>query len=68
MLAYVRRPASERLLVALNLGGRPGRLAPPGVRLAGRVELSTHPDRDGDAVAGELVLRGDEGLVVRLDS
>ena len=67
VLAYVRSDGDERWLVALNLGGRPGRLAPPGVRLAGRVELSTHPDRDGDEVAGELTLRGDEGLVVRLD-
>jgi alpha-glucosidase len=67
VLAYVRSDGRERWLVALNLGPEPGRLAPPGVRLAGRVELSTHPDRDGDEIDGELTLRGDEGLVVQLD-
>jgi alpha-glucosidase len=67
VLAYVRSDGQQRWLVALNLGTEPARLAPPGVRLAGRVELSTHPDRDGDEIEGELTLRGDEGLVLRLD-
>lgn len=66
VLAYVRSDGQQRWLLALNLGAEPGRLAPLGVRPAGRVELSTHPDRDGDEVDGELILRGDEGLVVKL--
>ena len=49
-----------------DLPGVLSRLAPPGLALAGRVALSTHPDRDGDPVAAPLELRGDEGVVVEL--
>ncbi|HVD29181.1 MAG TPA: alpha-amylase family glycosyl hydrolase [Mycobacteriales bacterium] len=66
VLAYVRSDGTRGWLVALNLGQQPGRLAPEGVRPAGRVEVSTHVDRAGDPVDGDLVLRGDEGVVVRL--
>jgi alpha-glucosidase len=67
VLAYLRTaPGGARYLVALNLGPRPARLAGPGLAGAGRVALSTHPDRDGDPVAAPLDLRGDEGVVVEL--
>jgi alpha-glucosidase len=67
VLAYLRSaPGGARHLVALNLGPRPARLAGPGPAVAGRVALSTHPDRDGDPVAAPLDLRGDEGVVVEL--
>jgi alpha-glucosidase len=67
VLAFLRTaPGGARYLVALNLGPDPARLAAPGLALAGRVALSTHPDRDGDPVAAPLELRGDEGVVVEL--
>jgi alpha-glucosidase len=70
VLAYRRTgPGGERWLVALNLGPRPARLAVPGPAPAGRVAVSTHPDRDGAAAGeagGQLELRGDEGVVVEL--
>jgi alpha-glucosidase len=67
VLAYVRRARGDEssFLVALNLGGRPHRLAwssPQG----GAVALSTHLDRGGEPVAGELQLRPHEGVIVRL--
>ncbi len=65
VLAYLRRApgGGSGFLVALNLGPRPQllRRAP-----AGTVVLSTHPDRDGEPVGGDLPLRPDEGVVVRL--
>jgi alpha-glucosidase len=65
VLAYLRSaPGGARYLVVLNLGPRPARLV--GLAMAGRVALSTHPDRDGDPVAAPLDLRGDEGVVVEL--
>ncbi len=66
VLADLRSNGEQDWLVALNLGPDPARLAPPGVRLIGRVELSTHPDRDGAEVDGELILRGNEGLALPL--
>jgi hypothetical protein len=35
---------------------------------AGRILLSTHTDRLGEAVAGHLQLRADEGVVIELTS
>jgi alpha-glucosidase len=66
ILAYLRAGAGRRYLVALNLGPHPSHLAPPGLALAGRIALSTNPDRDGHPVDGELSLGGDEGVVVAL--
>ena len=51
-----------RFLVALNLGSTPASLDFAG---AGEVALSTHADRDGDAIDGVVEIRGDEGVVVR---
>ncbi len=65
VLAYVRRAreSESAFLVALNLGARANVLRPIG---GGDIVLSTHLDRDGEHVAGELRLRADEGVVVRL--
>jgi alpha-glucosidase len=68
LLLFVRELGRERLLVALNLGGQPAEAALAGGRLAGRVLLSTFGDRDGEAVAGSLNLRGNEGIVVELSA
>jgi alpha-glucosidase len=64
LLAYVRAKNGRRFLVALNFGGREQALDLAGLR--GRVAAGTHPDRAGEEVAGRLLLRGDEGLVVEL--
>ncbi len=68
VFAYERRHANgERLLVALNLGQEPQRLALPGAGLLpARVLLSSALDRTDEAVAGELALRPDEGVVLNL--
>ena len=63
VLAYERR-ADRRVLIALNLGGRPRALR--GVP-AGTLRLSTYLDRAGEPVAATLRLRPDEGVVVALD-
>jgi alpha-glucosidase len=66
VLAYLRTGPGDRWLVALNLGPGPARLALPGPAPAGRVALSTTPDRDGQQVGDVLDLGGDEGVVVEL--
>jgi alpha-glucosidase len=69
VLAYARRGrrGESAFLVALNLGGRPHRLALPGDAGAGRIVLTTALDREGDRVRGEVRLREDEGVIIRLD-
>ena len=65
VLAYVRRstPDTNAFLIALNLGAEPQILhdAPPCT-----IELSTHLDRENEAVAGAVRLRADEGVIARL--
>jgi alpha-glucosidase len=70
VLAYFRRSRAGEtdFLIALNLGPEPHVLsdALPPDGAGGTVALSTHPDRAGDHVSGDLHLRPDEGIVVRL--
>jgi len=69
LLAYIRRGRTGEcsFLVVLNLGSR-GQVfhrdpeAPPGT-----IVLSTHLDRHNERVKNNFALRGDEGIVVRLD-
>ncbi|MBV9775385.1 MAG: DUF3459 domain-containing protein, partial [Gemmatimonadetes bacterium] len=68
VLAYLRRSpeGGGDFLVALNLGSTPQVLPRPASAPGGTVALSTHPDRAGERVEGNLHLRPDEGVVVRL--
>jgi alpha-glucosidase len=59
-LVHVRESGEDRLVVALNLTDRPRHVA-----LGGEIVLSTGLDRHGERVAGALVLRPDEGVIVR---
>jgi alpha-glucosidase len=66
VLAYRRAAGGRRFLVALNLGGETRSLE-MGRGTSGTVAVSTNPERDGEGVEWTLVLRGAEGVVVRLD-
>jgi alpha-glucosidase len=68
VLAYVRRgrKGESSFLVALNLGSRGHVLHRPLDAPAGAIILSTHLDRHGERVKGNIALRGDEGIIVRL--
>ncbi len=65
VLAHQRAHGGRLLTVALNLGHAPVRFACLG--LEGRVRLSTHLDREGEAVRDVVSLRGDEGVVIGPD-
>ncbi len=61
VLAYIREADDTAIRVVLNLTSRPAGLEVPG---AWTVRLSTSLRRDGERVAGPLVLHPDEGLVL----
>ncbi|MQA89470.1 MAG: DUF3459 domain-containing protein [Gemmatimonas sp.] len=69
VLAYVRdgRRGEDSFLVALNLGPHPHVLKAPEGADTGTVVLSTYLDRAEEEVAGEVELRPNEGLVIRLN-
>jgi len=66
LLTYVRRDRESAFLIALNLGPRPDVINFSNKASEGRIALSTYLDRSGDRVRGELELRAEEGLLVRL--
>jgi alpha-glucosidase len=66
VLAFTRESGRERIYVALNFGAAPVSAAlPPGGR--GKIVASTLLDRDGTSAEGQVDLRSNEGLVVKLD-
>ena len=67
VLAYVRRSAAGRYLVAVNFGSSPQTLTVRGELGGGRVLMSTHLDRDDRFKGNDLALRADEGLVIALE-
>jgi len=66
-IAYLRQWGDRRFLVALNFGHRPGLLSLEHLRSGGRVALATEPGREGERVEEQLVLTGDDGMVVELE-
>jgi len=68
LLVFTREFEGERILVALNFGGKPiaAGLAPD--EWAGRLLLSTSGDRAGEPVHRSIELRGHEGAVVEVQA
>ncbi len=64
ILSFRRVLADQRILVALNISHQPRRLE---IASNARLLLSTHLDREGEAVGGATMLRADEGLILALD-
>ena len=64
---YERAAPGERLLVALNFGPGQTEISLKSTTYGGRVLLSTHPERDGEAVIASLTLRPNEGMIISCD-
>jgi alpha-glucosidase len=65
-LFYERRHAAERLIVALNLGGRPHRLQLPDWARGSRLLLSTVEDV-ALLEGGPVLLRSNEAVVLKAE-
>ena len=68
VLAYFRRAGrgASTFLIALNLGQVPHVFHCPEEACDGTIALSTFLDRSGEPVRGDLQLRADEGVIIRL--
>ncbi len=67
LIAYTRGTDDRTFLIVLNLGGNPQELSLARLGRSGTIVLNTQLDREGESVSGSIALRGDEGMVVRLD-
>jgi len=66
VLLFARRHGRDRVLVALNLTGRPAAVELGAGTLSGKILVSCFGDRDGDPVARRIELAGDDGCVIAL--
>ena len=66
VLAFTRERDKDRMCVALNFGTTPGFVTLPAA-VKGRIVFSTLCDREDGEVRGHIDLRGNEGLLVKLD-
>jgi len=67
LIAYIRENDSDRFLVVLNLSHRPGYFRPKIESFTGEIIISTETERIGLRIDNNLLLSGDEGLIVRLE-
>jgi alpha-glucosidase len=67
LLAYIRKQGTQRFLVALNLGNDPHAVSfAEAMNDRGRIIISTHLDREGEIMEGDLNLRTNEGVIISL--
>ncbi|HEX2225647.1 MAG TPA: alpha-amylase family glycosyl hydrolase [Candidatus Binatia bacterium] len=66
LMAYVRRAEDRRMLVLLNLGGKPRSFDLSDLACSSRLLLSTYLDRSPKLLRGEISLRPDEGMLIEL--
>lgn len=67
---FVYRRHSEqggRFLIALNFGASTASFSSSTFSIRGKVELSTRLDRENENIDGRIELRGQEGIIVRLE-
>jgi alpha-glucosidase len=64
--AYVRAEGTRRFFVALNFTDKPIAVRCVDFAPRGRIAASTHRDRADELVNDDLVLRGDEGVLIEL--
>jgi alpha-glucosidase len=65
LLAYRREYDGSALLIVLNLAANPISIGSD--TMAGEILLSSYLDRIGETVSDGLDLRGNEGLIIRLE-
>lgn len=66
VLAYVRELNDRRFLAVLNLGPRPAHISLEGLG-DGEIVVATDVTRERQRVARRVVMRGDDGVLIRLD-
>ena len=66
VMSYIRKTGERRLLIVLNLSSRPRIFDLSALEAQTVLRLSTHLDREHEQPSDDLLLRGDEGVIVEL--
>jgi alpha-glucosidase len=68
LLLFCRELNDERIIIALNMGTEPIAVSFADEILSGRILVSSFADRDGEEVSASIDLRGNEGLLLKVDA
>ena len=68
LLLFCRELRDEQIIIALNMGTGPIAVSFADESLSGRVLVSSFADREGEEVRASLDLRGNEGLLLKVES
>lgn len=68
LLCYRRLYAEKEMLVALNLSDNQERFLPKEEDYQGVIKISTHREREGERISGEIELAPDQGVLVEVIS
>ena len=67
LLAYIREAQGKRFLIVLNLGHQPGQFSLQATG-PGQIVVATETSREQHRVTDRLLLTGDDGVVIELDT
>jgi alpha-glucosidase len=67
LLAYIREAQGKRFLIVLNLGHQPGQFSLQATG-PGQIVVATEISREQHRVTDRLLLTGDDGVVIELDT
>jgi len=66
VMAYLRKAGERRLLIVLNFSAQPRSFNVAALQARTSLLLSTNLDREHEEFSGEMILRGNEGVIVEL--
>ena len=68
LLCYRRIHKENEFLVALNLSSEQGTFHSAEEGMRGVIRISTHREREGEEISGEIELEPDQGLLIEINS
>lgn len=68
LLSYTREAEGKRFLVILNLTDKSCRFSPERFPFQGKVRQALHAETEGKEVSNSLDIKGNDGLIIELNS
>lgn len=68
LLSYIREGEGKRFLIILNLSDKSCQFSPEHFSFKGKVRLALHAETEGKTVSESIDIKGDDGLIIELES